>query len=91
MMREVLIDFNVPGICIYADNAFVSVDQLRWCRDNKINLCDTTRSTFGFPAELDFDGMEAWSVRLMYLITPPHSSCVVSDCDWSISSCVLWW
>ena len=61
MMREVLIDFNVPGICIYADNAFVSVDQLRWCRDNKINLCGTTRSTFGFPAELDFDGMEVWS------------------------------
>ena len=27
MMRQVLQDFNVPGIDVYADNAFVSVDQ----------------------------------------------------------------
>ena len=57
-MRQVLDEFNVPDICVYADNAFVSVDMLRWCKENNINLCGTTRRTFGFPKDLQFDGMQ---------------------------------
>ena len=51
-MRRVLEDFNVFGIDVYADNAFVSVAQLRWCKDHGINLAGTTRRTYGFPPEL---------------------------------------
>ena len=55
MMRQVLDEFNVPGVCVYADNLFVSVDMLRWCKENAFNLCGTTRRGFGFPDELQFE------------------------------------
>jgi len=58
MMRQVLDEFNVPGICVYADNAFVSVAMLRWCRAKGINLAGTTRYKYGFPKALKFDGLE---------------------------------
>ena len=58
MMRRVLSGFNVDGIEVYADNLFVSVDQLRWCAKNGINLAGTTRRTYGFPSELSFNDME---------------------------------
>ena len=58
MMRNVLTGFNVEGIEVYADNLFVSVAQLRWCAEHKINLAGTTRRTFGFPAELVFGDMQ---------------------------------
>ena len=58
MMRRVLKDFNVFGIDVYADNLFVSVNQLRWCAANGINLAGTTRRTYGFPAELDCTDMQ---------------------------------
>ena len=58
MMRQVFDEFNVPGINIYADNLFVTVDMLRWCKQNHYNLCGTTRRNRGFPAELDFAGMK---------------------------------
>ena len=58
MMREVLKEYNVAGTKVYADNAFVSVDQLRWCRENDINLCGTTRRSFGFPDALQFTDMQ---------------------------------
>ena len=35
------------------DNVFLSVNQLWWCHDNKVNLCD-----YGFPQELQFDNMK---------------------------------
>ena len=57
MMKEVLEDFNVEGIDVYADNLFVSVEMLRWCKTRKINLCGTTRRQFGFPDELTFEGL----------------------------------
>lgn len=71
MMREVLDHFNVPGIQVYADNAFVSVHQLRWCKDHQINLCDTTRRRYGFPAELCFDDMGVL-VCVCCVITNPN-------------------
>ena len=52
MMKYVNDEFNVPGIEVYADNLFVSVDMLRWCRANGVNLCGTTRRTFGYPDDL---------------------------------------
>ena len=58
MMRRVLSDFNVDGIEVYADNLFVSVEQLRWCAEHGINLAGTTRRTYGFPRELVFTGMK---------------------------------
>ena len=68
MMRQVLLDFNVPGICVYADNAFVSVEQLKWCREHGINLCGTTRRSFGFPEDLIFDGMQVGPVRFRVVL-----------------------
>ena len=65
MMWQVLEGFIVPGVCVYADNAFVSVEQLRWCRDRDINLCGTTRRSFGFPADLTFDGMQVFVVLFL--------------------------
>ena len=32
MMRQVLDEFNLSGIRVYADNLFISVEMLRWCR-----------------------------------------------------------
>ena len=58
MMRGVLQEFNVAGIEVYVDNLFVSVSQLRWCAANGINLTDTTRRTYGFPAELQCHGLQ---------------------------------
>ena len=55
MMKRVVDEFNVPGIKIYADNLFVSIDMLRWCKDNHYNLCGTTRRGFEYPDELVFD------------------------------------
>ena len=58
MMQEVIAGFNVSGINVYADNLFVTVDQLRWCKDHhQVNLAGTTRRGRGFPADLTFDGM----------------------------------
>ena len=62
MMREVLEDFNVEGIDVYADNLFVSVDMLRWCKTRNINLCGTTRRQYDYPADLTFEGMEPGDV-----------------------------
>lgn len=58
IMRNVIDEFNVPGIKVYADNLFVTVDMLRWCKKQGVNLCGTTRRGRGFPDELDFKGME---------------------------------
>ena len=58
MMRQVLDEFNVPGIKVFADNLFVSVDMLRWCRDRGINLAGTTRRSYGFPVCLSCEDME---------------------------------
>ena len=52
MMRYVIDQFNVPGIKVYADNLFVTVEMLRWCRMNGVNLCGTTRYGRGFPEDL---------------------------------------
>ena len=57
MMRQVLDEFNCPGIKVYADNLFVTVDMLRWCKEHKINLCGTTRIGRGFPKELSVFGL----------------------------------
>ena len=57
IMNQVLDEFNVTGIRLYCDNLFVSVNMLRWCRENGINLAGTTRRNFGFPAVLQFDGI----------------------------------
>ena len=40
------------GVNLFADNAFVSVLQCRWARDNQINFSGTTRTSYGFPKEL---------------------------------------
>ena len=58
MMRRVLEDFNVFGIDVYADNLFVSVAQLRWCKERGINLAGTTRRKYGFPDELQCVDMQ---------------------------------
>ena len=62
----ILDEFNVKGVEVYADNAFVSVEMLRWCRTKGINLCGTTRRNYGFPDELKFEGMEPgdWDWRM---------------------------
>ena len=44
--------FKTHGYRVWADNAFVSVNQLKWCRDNGINFAGTSRTTYGFPKEL---------------------------------------
>ena len=41
---------------------------MRWCRDNDINLCGTTRHTHGFPTELQFDGMQVLCFALMLMM-----------------------
>ena len=58
MMRQVLEDFDVPGINVYADNLFVTVDMLRWCKQRQINLAGTTRRGRGYPDDLNFAGMQ---------------------------------
>ena len=58
MMKEILDEFNIRGVKVYADNLFISVSMLRWCKEHGINLCGTTRSTFGFPKDLSFDGIQ---------------------------------
>ena len=68
-MQQVLDDFNVPGIMVYADNAFVSVAMLCWCKERGINLCGTTRRDYGFPDELQFDGMQVYLLYCNYFIT----------------------
>lgn len=60
MMQQVLDEFNVPGVQIYADNLFVTVDMLRWCNNNYYNLCGTTRQHRGFPDDFDWRNMEVW-------------------------------
>ena len=57
-MQDVLTGFNVPGIDVYADNLFVTVDMLRWCRERKINLAGTTRRGRGYPTELTAEGLQ---------------------------------
>lgn len=57
MMREVLDDYNVPGTEVFADNLFVSVAMLRWCKEHHYNLAGTTRRSYGFPKELVFDDL----------------------------------
>lgn len=52
MMRQVLDEYNVPGTEVYADNLFLSVDMLRWCKRNSINLAGTCRRGRGYPEEL---------------------------------------
>ena len=67
MMRQVIEEFDVSGINVYADNLFVTVDQLlRWCMERRVNLAGTTRRGRGFPADLCFDGMELgeWDWRM---------------------------
>ena len=71
MMSQVLEGYNVPGTNVFADNAFVSVEMLRWCRDNGINLCGTTRVQYGFPQDLRhcFDQMR---VCIMHHLPNPN-------------------
>ena len=57
MMQQVLDEFNVPGVEIYADNLFVTVDMLKWCSSN-YNLCGTTRQHRGFPDDFDWSQMK---------------------------------
>ena len=52
MMKEVIGDLNVAGSKIFADNLFVSVEMFRWCKVNNVNLCGTTRRSWGFPKVL---------------------------------------
>ena len=85
MMRQVLDGFNVPGIKVFADNLFVSVEMLRWCRTRGINLAGTTRRTYGFPQDLDFAGMEVscWHIgvavlMLLYLLLIISVTCMYS-------------
>ena len=52
MMKSVLQPFKDKGYTVWGDNAFVSVKMLRVCREWGINFAGTTRTTFGFPAEL---------------------------------------
>ena len=86
-MCNILDDFNVPGICVYADNAFVSVDMLRWCKQKKINLCGTTRRTYGFPVDLQFDGMQV-NMLCVFFTTHSHTQHTysqVGDFDWRMT------
>ena len=50
--QEVFAPFKTYGYRVWADNAFVSVNQLKWCKDNGINFAGTSRTTYGFPKEL---------------------------------------
>ena len=84
-------DFNVPGIEVYADNAFVSVGMLRWCKERGINLCGTTRRSYGFPPELTFEDMEV--ICLLFVACFLLPICIhthihaqqVGDSDWVMS------
>ena len=58
MMKQVISEYNVPGCNIYADNLFISVEMLRWCKERQVNLCGTTRRGKGYPDDLVFKGME---------------------------------
>ena len=82
MMKQVLDEYNVPGTCVYADNLFVSVDMLRWCKKQGINLCGTTRTNFGFPAQLSFnhlaDGEFDWAMTTDGLLAVAWKD--VGDC-----------
>ena len=91
-MQQILEDYNVPGTEVYADNAFVSVAMLRWCKERQINLCGTTRRDYGFPDELTFDDMEVFCLFLFFIIaTHIITNCLflflqVGDSDWLMSS-----
>ena len=67
MIRYVIDQFNVPGIMVYADNAFVSVEMCRWCRMNGVNLCGTTRRGRGFPDDLTYSNLAVGGVVCMFV------------------------
>ena len=53
MFREVVGPaLRDSGVKLFADNAFVSTVQYRWCTENGINFSVTTRTSYGFPKSL---------------------------------------
>ena len=58
-MAEIFAPFKDKGYTIWGDNAFVSVEMLRRCKEWGINFAGTTRTTFGFPQSLIDEALEA--------------------------------
>ena len=52
MTKSAFQPFAGNGHIVWADNAFVSVSMLKWCKEQKINFAGTTRTTYGFPKAL---------------------------------------
>ena len=52
MMKGCLAPFEGLGYNVWGDNAFVSVDMLKYCREKGVNFAGTSRTTFGFPSSL---------------------------------------
>ena len=52
MLRGCCNPFNKLGYTIWGDNAFVSVEMLKYFRENGTNFAGTTRTTYGFPQSL---------------------------------------
>ena len=69
MAKGVLQPFTNKGYTVWADNAFVSVSMLKWCREEGINFAGTTRTTYGFPKSLVVDNLPQGEWR--WLMTNP--------------------
>ena len=60
---SVLTPFENKGYTVWGDNAFTTVNMLRYCKDRGINFAGTTRTTYGFPSTLVDDSLEAGEWR----------------------------
>lgn len=58
MTKSLFEKLKEMGISLWADNAFVTVDLLKWCAANGIKFAGTTRTTWGFPAVLIDETLE---------------------------------
>ena len=52
MLKGCIDPFLNAGYNVWGDNAFVSVEMLRYMREHDTNFAGTTRTTYGFPQQL---------------------------------------
>jgi len=57
MFRGVLKPIEGKGYTVWGDNAFTSVAMLKYVKEKKVNFAGTTRTTYGFPADLIVDDL----------------------------------
>ena len=52
MLKSCVAPFEGCGYNVWGDNAFVSVEMLKYFREHGVNFAGTSRTTFGFPESL---------------------------------------